>query len=694
MFRPDVQILRGVAVLAVMLAHFGSLLAGGFLGVDIFFAISGFVITLSFINLRDKTLSNRVLLRLFWFRRFWRLFPALSLVLSVTLVAAFVLLPASEYGDQWEMSAWSFFFFGNVGAEVVSQEDYFDPAAQSNWLLHLWSLGVEEQFYLIFPFLMIGLLAILRTQKGGVRAVFFASLLSIVSFILASINEISPQFLWVSESGSSGLLSFLLGYYSPFTRAWQFGVGVVAALMAIREPERRDCSPHPATRRLLWMLGAGLLAISMLLTPESELLPGPITLVPMAAMFIFLRFPLSAQIGQSPWLRPLIWLGDKSYSVYLWHWPVWQVLGLFAKPSIPVILASFAITLCLAHVTNKWLERPIIEWSKQQSFAQRGPLPIRRHKFRLAFTFLMVFPLGFGGGVKLAETVLYSIFPAPEKMSVERIPADLNCRVTDCNSLAIDVLLVGDSHAGVLAQPLSELLSQDGIVLKGAIHEGCFHLPSLEIRGVREECRQTPNDVRTLIQTTRPRVVIFMGYTAGRFTTMNSGKEQALGVFYGETGSEVTEGSAPSAYRIAVLESARFVEELGADTILVEATPDYLLRPENRAENGREASMFLTLLKIGDVQTEGHFVTLEDYEARHGPFVSVDREASANSERVKTIDSWSALCRSTGCSQISTFGERLFSDTDHLTKSGAARLARPIADATLEIFLRDQSAGR
>lgn len=686
MFRFDVQILRGVAVLAVMLAHFGSLLPGGFLGVDIFFAISGFVITLSFINLKNKTLSNGELLRQFWFRRFWRLFPALSLVLSVTLVTAFALLPASEFRHQWEMSVWSFFFLGNVGAEVVALGDYFDPGAQSNWLLHLWSLGVEEQFYLFFPFAMIGLLAIMGTRTGRTRAIFLASIFSIISFILASINEISAQFLLVAGGGNSSLLSYLLGYYSPFTRAWQFGVGIVAAMLTIQHPEHQSRAP----RTLLWILGAGLLASSMLLTPESELLPGPITLWPMAAMFIFLRFPLPARLGQSRLLRPLMWLGDKSYSIYLWHWPVWQGLGLFAEPSISVILASFAITLTLALGTNKWLERPIVEWSKQRSLAQRGPLPIRRPKSRFALSFLMVFPLAFGGGVMLIESGLRSIFPVPKKMSVQRIPADLNCLITVCNDQTIDVLLVGDSHAGALAEPLNELLSQNDIVMKGAIQEGCFHLPSLRVRSVREECRRTPNDVRTLIETTRPKVVIFMGYTAGRFTTINSGKEGDLGVFYGEPGADLTEDSAPVAYETALLESVSLVEELDADTILVEATPDYKLRPEDREENGGEASMLMTLLKIGDVQTEGHYVTLEDYEARHGPFVSADREASAMSERVHTINSWSVLCRPTDCSQISILGQRNFSDTDHLTELGATLLSRSIADAALAIFLRDK----
>ena len=115
--RADIQVLRGVAVLGVMLAHFGALVPGGFLGVDVFFVISGFVITLSFVKLSEQSDNLRHLLTTFWKRRFWRLFPSLALVLFVTLLFAFFLLPSEDFGDQREMSVWSL-------------EDRFNPIHQ------------------------------------------------------------------------------------------------------------------------------------------------------------------------------------------------------------------------------------------------------------------------------------------------------------------------------------------------------------------------------------------------------------------------------------------------------------------------------------------------------------------------------------------------------------------------------------
>ena len=211
--RTDIQLWRGVAVLAVMLAHFGSLVPAGFIGVDLFFAISGFVITLSFLRLLSREKSIKTVLVEFWSRRFWRLVPALSIVLVATLLGAFLLLPPHDFRDQVEMSVWSFFFAGNIGVEVVSRPNYFDPAAKHNWLLHLWSLGVEEQFYLLFPFALLALLGLERKTGKFSRVVLWLLLASVASLLLASVNEVVEWlgvFPWVVETTG---LSALLGYY-------------------------------------------------------------------------------------------------------------------------------------------------------------------------------------------------------------------------------------------------------------------------------------------------------------------------------------------------------------------------------------------------------------------------------------------------------------------------------------------------
>jgi len=121
--RIDIQVLRGFAVFGVMLAHFGALVPGGFLGVDVFFVISGFVITLSVWSLQRREHSRRRFLAVFWRRRFFRLVPVLVVVLTATLFGASLSLPPSEFGDQVEMSVWSLFFVGNVGVEVLTQGD-------------------------------------------------------------------------------------------------------------------------------------------------------------------------------------------------------------------------------------------------------------------------------------------------------------------------------------------------------------------------------------------------------------------------------------------------------------------------------------------------------------------------------------------------------------------------------------------
>ena len=674
--RTDIQLLRGIAVLAVMLAHFGGLVPGGFLGVDIFFAISGFVITLSFIKLWSRESSRRDVLRKFWLRRFWRLFPALSAVLTATLMSAFFLLPAEDFRDQLEMTVWSFFFAGNVGVEVVSRQDYFDPAANFNWLLHLWSLGVEEQFYLIFPFVMLFLLG--RFRRTSSQSVVFSAVLigSVISFLLAGINEFEGALMGGGRLTEATGFSAALGYYSPLTRAWQFGVGIIAALLSMSTHKGRGRSFAP-------VVGITVLGLSLLLMPESNLLPGPLTLAPMAAMFVLLRYPLSTGVTDSVLARPLRWLGDRSYSAYLWHWPVWSVLTqLFGEGAIVIVMA-FVTALALAEVTYRYIERPLIDRYRKTE-VDAGPQSIVARRKRLSIGAILVAPLLLSGFIVGAENGLRDAGVIGQRAPVPQVDPALDCIQTSCDGIHVDVLLIGDSHAGALANALSSRLLAQGLTMKSAVvarHFGCLHLPSETISSIHDECLGLSAEVRNLIRQLSPAHVVVFGYTAGRFTTINSGGYQEMSVVDNQTSELITDETGASAYRVALEETKNIVDQAGGHLVVVSGTPDFDLRPEEAGQNGETASLAETFLLAFSGHQFGQVTPREKQLSRHGAFRDVEQHLLRASPSITWIDSWDSVCGPEVCEQVDQEGNLVFSDQDHLSEMGAQMLASAVANS-------------
>ncbi|AVG24647.1 peptidoglycan acetyltransferase/SGNH-hydrolase [Pontimonas salivibrio] len=708
--RIDIQLLRGVAVLGVMLAHFGALVPGGFLGVDVFFVISGFVITLSMWSLRDKHPSHRAFLAEFWKRRFFRLVPVLVVVLTATLIGAAVTLAPRGFADQVEMSVWSLFFAGNIGVEVVTRGDYFDPGVEENWLLHLWSLGVEEQFYLLFPLIFLAAIASPWARARAKRSTLVVSALLVTSFAFALLNDWDDQLGWGGIFTESTGLSAAFGYYSPLTRAWQFLFGVLAALFVPQSGTKKSQS-----------ISLGSLAVllgSFALVPESNLLPGWPTVFPMVAVTGLLIFPLSKSLVQSPALRPLRWLGDRSYSAYLWHWPVWLFVTSRLGDGVISIGLSFAVTIGFSALSFRFIEQPFMK-------RHRGIQPVNAHSPQSAkesagenpadgdppsavpsggqsssskragtgaLVALIALPLVVGGGTLgiygvFQETgVLRSAPPVPQ------LEESRDCMKTSCDDTAIDVLLVGDSHAGSVGDALTEALEVEGVEMYGAVVArtfGCLHLPSTTVTSVHEECQELSQQVRSLVQEKTPRVVIIHGYTAGRFTTVNSGGDSEIQLIDQGSGIAVNESTAVDAYRSALQDTLDIFGASGAQIIVVSGVPDFAFRPEEVGRAGKPASQAELLFAPWFDFEFGDTVSKQDYLARHGEFIAVEQDLAQNRDFVHLIEPWEFLCEEQSCSQSTPGGDYLYSDQDHVSELGATQLARGIVDNMASTGLLD-----
>ena len=328
--------MRAIAVLSVVGFHsFPTWLPGGFIGVDIFFVISGFLISsIILTKLNDKTLS----LKEFYARRVKRIFPALLLVLTATCTAAWFLLLSGEL-KQLAMHV-------SAGAAFASnlllwkESGYFDAAAETKPLLHLWSLGVEEQFYLIWP------LALWATLKRGLSAWIPISLIFAASLLLClDKTNLDPA----------------QAFYSPVTRFWELLIGSALAHFIIAYPQHfawaRTRFAHTSAIAGFTLLALGLATISRL-SP----FPGWRALLPTmaAALLIF--------AGPKPCLSRIIltnrlatWLGLISFPLYLWHWPFLAIARILedSTPDRYIRILIPTSSVILAWLTYQYIERPI-----------------------------------------------------------------------------------------------------------------------------------------------------------------------------------------------------------------------------------------------------------------------------------------------------------------------------------------------
>ena len=354
--RGDIQGLRAVAVLLVVAFHAQLPLPGGFVGVDVFFAISGFVITAML--MREWAATGRIAFRHFYFRRFLRLTPALAL--TVTVVAAASILLQNPFGAQQTTARTGLgaMFLSANFAIAHAAGDYFAANSITNPLLNTWSLSVEEQFYLAFPALFVLGWTMSRRSGRPSRALLPPTLIvggiAVLSFGLSTalsygstIDEAVTSFFGGPQSTA---------FYSPFTRAWEFAVGALLALLISRIPRLSTAAAH-----LVGLAGIGLIAAAALVIDESMPFPGYWALLPVLGAVLVILAGSTATSGVSRVLstRPMVFVGDISYSWYLWHWPL-IVFAALLFPNRPLVLIAAAIaSLVPALLSYRFVEQPI-----------------------------------------------------------------------------------------------------------------------------------------------------------------------------------------------------------------------------------------------------------------------------------------------------------------------------------------------
>jgi peptidoglycan/LPS O-acetylase OafA/YrhL len=345
-YMPGIDALRAIAVLAVFFYHVstGGWMPGGFLGVDVFFVISGYLITA--LLLSEYRRNGHLDVLRFWLRRARRLLPAVAVMIAVTLVAAAILTPGDVPGLRGDAVA-SLFYVNNWHL-VLSDQSYFQEFARPSLFLHLWSLSVEEQFYLLWPPVFAAGMTLFGKRRLLLGVIVGALASTLLMIILFDPSEDAARVFYGTDTRAVGLL-----------------LGV--ALAVVWHPSRL----RPITGRgARWILdGVGVLALAMIIRAFLEVHDfdpglyrgGFLLLAFWTALLIGVLAHPAARLGSLLGNPPLVWLGLRSYSFYLWHWPVL----ILTRPGVDVplhgpllVVLQLAVTLGLAELSYRYVEQP------------------------------------------------------------------------------------------------------------------------------------------------------------------------------------------------------------------------------------------------------------------------------------------------------------------------------------------------
>lgn len=467
-FRADVQGLRGIAVTLVVAYHSIFRDSGGFVGVDVFFVVSGFVITR--ILAAELADTNTLSLAAFYARRVRRLLPALcAVLLFVAAGSALVLTPLGNLQTVARTGVASALFSAN-GALFFMTGGYFDTAAEANPLLHMWTLAVEEQFYLVFPLLMLVSWRLAKRLSRSPRQTLVMVIGAVAAMSLA---------LCVYLTFSAGAPFHFLtvnsrfGFFGSPSRAWEFCAGAVIALSEsrIREILGRRLS------ELSGLVGLVGLVVTVVAFDSATPFPGYAALLPVISTALILSGGcrpggyVSGILGQ----RWLVWVGDQSYSWYLWHWPLIVFLRLLAPQAPAWAVVGAALTgLVLAWLTGVVVESPI----------RRNRRIVGFRAAALAVVCTLV-PSGAFGALLIsadhppARIRQLAIDARPHLDSTQLCTANLpgSAQTQKCTwtvpAAKGTLLLLGDSNAGQFAEPALSIARERHLNLVLATYGGC-----------------------------------------------------------------------------------------------------------------------------------------------------------------------------------------------------------------------------
>ncbi len=514
-YRPDIDGLRAITVLSVVFFHIDPLfLPGGFVGVDVFFVISGFLIT-SLVH--QDLIKQKFCFKAFYIKRIRRIIPVLLLMLAVTsIVSFFILTPEHLYAYAKTLLAQPLSLQNFV---FLSEGEYF-LKSDGKPLLHTWSLAVEEQFYLFWPVLLYFLIRL--------RSLFFFTIL--VGLLLASFS------LNLFFSSSSEMVAF---YLLP-SRAWELTVGGLTAIALLYFQKNKKMVASNALMNLLPLIGFLLLLGSFIFLNSKMQFPGYIALIPvLGTVCILFSFPTwHSLVKQLLASQVAVKIGLISYSLYLWHWPILAFLTQLEidKSTWPAVVFIVVLSFVLSMASYRWLERPIIE--KQLFRSNRSLFTFVLSSVVVLIAFSVHILTSKGASYRydgLTAAYLGAMFDS-QKNRCGPVFRALHPKTPVCELTSVlkpsepsqKVLLWGNSHADMWSQAFISLAEKNNDVL-------LLNARNCRATVSASECKASiPQSVLQYVLENKISDVIFASSWPGLFQTNTSHYEYELSQIVGQ----------------------------------------------------------------------------------------------------------------------------------------------------------------
>lgn len=692
--RADIQGLRAIAVLMVVIFHARLPLPGGFTGVDVFFVISGFVIT-AMLG-REWQSAGRLSLRTFYLRRYMRLTPALAVTVAVTVLASFFLL--SPFGPQQVAGA------TGLGALLLSANlviarsagDYFAVDALQNPLLNTWSLSVEEQFYLVFPALMIvSWTAARATGRRTATPLLVVGAVSTLSFGLSLLWTNGSSFTsWLTEPfGGPEVFAF----YGPLTRIWEFGVGCLLAIWLARGAARSSRMAAPAG-----IVGLALVVASAFLITEAMPFPGWVAAVPVigTALVIWAGTHATTWVSRGLAARPLVAVGDWSYSWYLWHWPLIVFAGVLLPGSDLALVVAAAVSLPIAWLSYRFVEQPLRSLRPRNALRTVGVVAVTTVTPVLVATVLVVgADTGWGGRFEqpvAAATntltagdgdVVGAIVDDPSTDEDPAASADDEGAVTE-NTTRLDlrsqhvavaadcvntdlapqrcrfgpadatgtILMLGDSQAYALADGLIPAANELGYDVVVSSRTGCPFLGRDSSGDNRLACRPWQKAALAYALESKPAAVVIANRSAGYVHPEWDWRTAVTED--GGRASSVAEASA--LWQQGMTDVVRPLQGAGIPVLVIGSVAEM---PQFSDQRSIFAQTF---------GAKAYEVPTDEVIAARQPALDAEVAALATHPRSAVFDPVPYLCTDVCASAVD--GTMLYQDETHLTVDGAKRL--------------------
>lgn len=657
-YRPDIDGLRAIAVLSVVVFHtFPNLLPGGFVGVDVFFVISGYLI--SSIILKSLARGNFSFIE-FYSHRIKRIFPALILVLSTCVVLGWYVLLPVEYKQLGKHIAGSAGFIQNL---ILWQEaGYFDIVSDYKPLVHLWSLALEEQFYLIYPFIIW---LVWRTGFSVPTVIVLFALLSFSSNIsLAADRAVST-------------------FFSPATRFWELLAGGVLAHQLLFNKLLTYSTPASKQVRILFnglaMVGLFLVVAAVIKLDKSINFPGGWATIPVVGTCLLIL------AGSTTWVnrtiltnRVLVFIGLISYPLYLWHWPLLS----FAKIVEDGTLSNgVRAVIVIVSVAFAWLTYWLVEWPIRfgvNNWKKTGLLCLLA-----AIVGVLGYKIFDKDGLEYRHTKLLLNL---DQLGPWKSP-DRDCRdaypqfkdISICNlqrRLPPSILLVGDSHSGTLYPGLAEALSGTQENILNLAEGGCvpFFGVASHPRGNPDPCLVGTNErlslaenlqsIRTIILASRgPMYITGRGFGRGK---NELGYDWELS--FPDSESPLQK---PDVFEEAMRNTLMRLSTTGKQIIFVVDVP----------ELGFNASECIALrpYRLSERTVRSPCViSRKDFDERNRMYRTIVTQVASEFPMVKIFDAAAQLCDSQYCYAMSN-GRLLYRDDDHLSIAGSKLIAEKLA---------------